>query len=222
MISVGIVDDEQIWINKIKEVINTHFKDIQISTYQSVQDIDDNLDFLLLDVDMPDADGIEFSKKNRDSKIIFVTNYDTRIKAAFGSNVYGYVSKNNLEAELIQKVAEILKVIKDDHVVRLNVNGMNVNIRISDIIYCQYLGNHVVSIIVCNSVPVNINNTSLKKIQGLLDERFIETNRDMLINKHKIIDFDDKYVYLDGVNSNFEVSVRKRKLVKQCFYEVFE
>ena len=100
MISVGIVDDEQIWINKIKEVINTHFKDIQISTYQSVQDIDDKHDFLLLDIDMPDADGIEFSTKNVDIKIIFVTNYDTRVWDAFGPNVYGYVRKSNLEVSV--------------------------------------------------------------------------------------------------------------------------
>lgn len=221
MISIGIVDDEQLYLDKIGAILISRFGDIRIHKYSSVTEIDQDIDFLLLDIDMPDADGINFSKKHQNIKIVFVTNYDTRIKEAFGPNVYGYVSKGNLEVELIEKVTEMIKVIRSNYLVTFKVNGIDIDIRVDDIIYCQYIGNHTVSIIY-NNDNININSTSLKKVQDLLDDRFIKTNHDILINKDKIIDFDDKRVFLDGVNSSFEVSVRKRKLVRQCFYEVFK
>ena len=220
MISIGIIDDEQVYLDKIKDILITNFDDIRVYSYNSASKIDDDLDFILLDIDMPDIDGIIFSKQHRNYRIVFVTNYDTRIKEAFGPNVYGYVSKGNLEEELVEKVKEVIEVIKCDYYVTFKVNGIDINIRVDDIIYCQYLGNHIVSI-VYHDKKININNSSLKKVKEVLNEYFIEISQDIIINKHRIINFEDRYVYLDGINSKFEVSVRKRKLVRKSFYETF-
>lgn len=220
MISIGIIDDEQVYLDKIKDILITNFDDIWVYSYNSASKIDNDLDFILLDIDMPDIDGIIFSKQHRNYRIVFVTNYDTRIKEAFGPNVYGYVSKGNLEEELVEKVKEVIEVIKCDYYVTFKVNGIDINIRIDDIIYCQYLGNHIVSI-VYHDKKININNSSLKKVKEVLNEYFIEISQDIIINKHRIINFEDRYVYLDGINSKFEVSVRKRKLVRKSFYETF-
>lgn len=220
MISIGIIDDEQVYLDKIKDILITNFDDIRVYSYNSASKIDNDLDFILLDIDMPDMDGIIFSKQHRNYRIVFVTNYDTRIKEAFGPNVYGYVSKGNLEEELVEKVKEVIEIIKCDYYVTFKVNGIDINIRIDDIIYCQYLGNHIVSI-VYHDKKININNSSLKKVKEVLNEYFIEISQDIIINKHRIINFEDRYVYLDGINSKFEVSVRKRKLVRKSFYETF-
>lgn len=220
MISIGIIDDEQVYLDKIKDILITNFDDIRVYSYNSASKIDNDLDFILLDIDMPDIDGIIFSKQHRNYRIVFVTNYDTRIKEAFGPNVYGYVSKGNLEEELVEKVKEVIEVIKCDYYVTFKVNGIDINIRVDDIIYCQYLGNHIVSI-VYHDKKININNSSLKKVKEVLSEYFIEISQDIIINKHRIINFEDRYVYLDGINSKFEVSVRKRKLVRKSFYETF-
>ncbi len=220
MISIGIIDDEKVYLDKIKDILITNFDDIRVYSYNSASKIDNDLDFILLDIDMPDIDGIIFSKQHRNYRIVFVTNYDTRIKEAFGPNVYGYVSKGNLEEELVEKVKEVIEIIKCDYYVTFKVNGIDINIRIDDIIYCQYLGNHIVSI-VYHDKKININNSSLKKVKEVLNEYFIEISQDIIINKHRIINFEDRYVYLDGINSKFEVSVRKRKLVRKSFYETF-
>lgn len=220
MIYIGIIDDEQVYLDKIKDILITNFDDIRVYSYNSASKIDNDLDFILLDIDMPDTDGIIFSKQHRNYRIVFVTNYDTRIKEAFGPNVYGYVSKGNLEEELVEKVKEVIEVIKCDYYVTFKVNGIDINIRVDDIIYCQYLGNHIVSI-VYHDKKININNSSLKKVKEVLNEYFIEISQDIIINKHRIINFEDRYVYLDGINSKFEVSVRKRKLVRKSFYETF-
>ena len=185
MISIGIIDDEQVYLDKIKDILITNFDDIRVYSYNSASKIDNDLDFILLDIDMPDIDGIIFSKQHRNYRIVFVTNYDTRIKEAFGPNVYGYVSKGNLEEELVEKVKEVIEVIKCDYYVTFKVNGIDINIRVDDIIYCQYLGNHIVSI-VYHDKKININNSSLKKVKEVLNEYFIEISQDIIINKHRI------------------------------------
>src|SRR5699024_2880748 len=96
VIKIGIIDDQQNWLTVINDKLKTHYQGLSLFLYRSVKEIDRDLYFILLDIDMPDVDGIEFSKKNLDSKIVFITNYDTRIKEAFGPNVYGYISKSNL------------------------------------------------------------------------------------------------------------------------------
>ena len=96
MIKVAIVDDEQTICDKIKNIL-LKFDDIRTYTYNSLSLLDQEYDFILLDIEMPDYDGIEYSKKHLDQKIIFISSYDTRYKQAYGPNIYGYITKDNLE-----------------------------------------------------------------------------------------------------------------------------
>ena len=61
---------------------------------------------------MPDIDGIIFSKQHRNYRIVFVTNYDTRIKEALDLMYMDMYQKGNLEEELVEKVKEVIEVIK--------------------------------------------------------------------------------------------------------------
>lgn len=126
--------------------------------------------------------------------------------------------KKDFEKELVKKVTELIKIINNESFITFKIRGIDINVKINSIIYCQYIGNHIVSIIYGNKM-ININNTSLKKIMEMLDERFIKINYDTVINGDKINNFEDNYLYLNGINCKFEVSVRKRKLVKKYFYE---
>ncbi|WP_296883421.1 response regulator, partial [Thomasclavelia sp.] len=220
VIKIGIIDDQPNWLTVINDKLKTHYQGLSLFLYRSVKEIDRDLDFILLDIDMPDVDGIEFSKKNLDTKIVFITNYDTRIKEAFGPNVYGYISKSNLENELYNKVDEMITLIKDNYTVSFNVHGQETLVRINDIIYCQFLGGRIVSIVYKNK-SLMIKNVTLKKVREKLDNRFIKINRDTIINQNKIIDFQNDNVYLEGVNSRFEVSVRNRTLIKRVFFEKY-
>lgn len=221
VIKIGIIDDQPSWLAIINDKLKAHYQEVTLFLYHSVKEVDCDLDFILLDIDMPDVDGIEFSKRNLNTKIIFITNYDTRIKEAFGPNVYGYISKSNLENELYNKMDEMIALIKDNYIVNFNVHGQEISVRINDIIYCQFLGGRIVSI-VHNNKNLMIKNVTLKKVREKLDDRFIQINRDTIINKNKIVDFQNDNVYLDGINNRFEVSVRNRILVKRIFFEKYK
>ena len=55
MIKVAIVDDEQAICDKIKNIL-LKFDDIRTYTYNSLSLLDQEYDFILLDIEMPDYD----------------------------------------------------------------------------------------------------------------------------------------------------------------------
>ena len=70
MIKIGIVDDEPVFCNMMKNILLQKFDNINVYTYSSVNQLDKDFDFILLDINMPDCDGVEFAKKNEDKKIL--------------------------------------------------------------------------------------------------------------------------------------------------------
>ncbi|WP_279161061.1 response regulator [Thomasclavelia cocleata] len=218
MISIGVIDNELKYYTKIYNILVNEFSNTRIQLYNSIHEINHNLDFLLLNIDMSNEDITNFLNNNHHLKIIFLTNNILKIKDAFGPNIYGCILKKDIEKELVKKITKLIKIINNESFITFKIRGIDINVKINSIIYCQYIGNHIVSIIYGNKM-ININSTSLKKIMEMLDERFIKINYDTVINGDKINNLEDNYLYLNGINCKFEVSVRKRKIVKKYFYE---
>ncbi|WRK53387.1 hypothetical protein SD457_25670 [Coprobacillaceae bacterium CR2/5/TPMF4] len=143
MIKIGIIDDQPNWLTVINDKLKTHYQGLSLFLYRSVKEIDRDLDFILLDIDMPDVDGIEFSKRILILKLFLLLIMIHELKKLFGPNVYGYISKSNLENELYNKVDEMITLIKDNYTVSFNVHGQETLVRINDIIYCQFLGDEL-------------------------------------------------------------------------------
>lgn len=218
MITVGIIDDEQIFCDQIKKILRLNFDNLRAFTYNSIDQLDKDFDFMILNIDMPDYDGIAYSKANEDKKILFVTSQEYRYKEAFGPNVYGYISKDNLEVELVENVSKMITRIKNDYTIGLKIDGEMLDIKISSIIYCMYLGDMNIALIFDNK-QIIVKNKTLKELLKLLGNDFIQINRSVIINKKKISKILSKGIYLTGVNCLFDVSRRKKSLVLKAFYE---
>ena len=48
MVKIGIVDDEQIFCEMIRDILLQKFDDITIYTYNSVKQLDEDFDFILI------------------------------------------------------------------------------------------------------------------------------------------------------------------------------
>lgn len=219
MITVGIVDDEQIFCDMIKNILLQKFDNINIVTYNSVNQIGEDLDLILLDIGMPDYDGIEYAKRNEDKKILFVTCHDSRCREAFGPNIYGFIDKGNLETELVKNVAKMIERIEKSRItVEFKIDKEKVRIKINEIIYCTYLGG-MNTAMVNGKRQIIVKNKSFKEVLELLGDDFIRISRRTAINKNKISNVSDKGVYLKGEKRLFNVSRRQRKEVLKAFFE---
>lgn len=222
MIKIGIVDDEPVFCNMMKNILLQKFDNINVYTYSSVNQLDKDFDFILLDINMPDCDGVEFAKKNEDKKILFVSCYDSRCKEAFGPNIYGFIGKDNLETELVENVSKMLiRIEKQNTVVEFKVNREKVKVKVNDIIYCVYLGGMNTVIIANDNKQIIVKNKSFKEVLESLGDDFILISRRTAINKNKISSISDKGVYLKGKKRLFNVSRRQRKIVLKAFFESF-
>lgn len=111
--TIGVVDDRSGIRDMLKEYLE--MKDFIVHTgedgYQAIELVENNaIDLLLLDLSMPNMDGLEAEKKIReikpDQKIIFLTGHDeeTFAEKMGGTGDYDYLSKPFDLLEMVKKV----------------------------------------------------------------------------------------------------------------------
>ncbi|MCH2195049.1 response regulator transcription factor [Kordia sp.] len=116
---ISITDDHVLVLQGIKSMLcNT--KEIKIiATYKNAQETLDGLskqlpDVLLLDINLPDINGIDLSKKllkiYPELKIIALTNFEdiSYVKRMLKIGVSGYLLKNTDKIELLQALKKVL------------------------------------------------------------------------------------------------------------------
>lgn len=123
IVRIFIADDHQIFIEGLKTVLNEMNGDIdcqiigEANTGNSLLKMlkGKEVDLLLLDMNLPDMDGLEILSKIRvdknDLKIITLTMYDESkiVKSAFKAGVDGYILKSNGVHELYEGIKEVMK-----------------------------------------------------------------------------------------------------------------
>ncbi len=117
-----VVDDEQIVLDSIKKQLRKE-EDYEIYTFLSAQEaydfvIQDSVDIILVDLMMPEFDGLEFIKKVRDIDtnimMIMITGYAT-IKTALQAmqiGAFDYIAKPFTKEELkkiVRRAADLVK-----------------------------------------------------------------------------------------------------------------
>jgi len=122
VIRTVIADDHQLFTEGLKNILrrNDKFEFQIIGEAENGRDLLPILkrtypDLLLLDLNMPEADGLDVLATIRDSygdmKILALTMYDEAklVKSAFKAGVDGYILKNSDPYELINAIDEVLK-----------------------------------------------------------------------------------------------------------------
>lgn len=121
MITVAITDDHLMVVEGLKTMLNKVDNIQIISAYHSVNETIEGLrditpHVLLLDINLPDGNGIHLCKQLKDHyknlKIIALSNYEDTafIKQIIKNGANGYLLKNTNKSELI----EAIKAVKND------------------------------------------------------------------------------------------------------------
>ena len=117
-IMVGICDDEHYVHDLVDKIMENYAKEKHIEivtehflTAEKLLDSSKKLDLLLLDIDMPEMDGIEVGhilrKRNVDYKIIMLTGREDRFREAFEIEAYRFVTKPIDEEKLLKAIDDV-------------------------------------------------------------------------------------------------------------------
>ncbi len=181
-------------------------------------------DALLLDIDMPEENGIDFCKKMRndgdDTIVVFISNKETLVYSTFEVKPFRFIRKNFFREEQEALVDALIRELEGRKARWLRFEnageGTIYSINIDKISYCEaankdcriYAGEDVQTI--------RIKFSELMKM--LAEYHFIQVHRSILVNPLQIYRIDtDQIVMVDG--SSVPISRRRREQIKDEYFQ---
>ena len=200
-LTCAIVDDEPLALNLLESyVAKTPFllmKGKYSSAVQAMQELPDNpVDLLFLDIQMPELNGLEFSKMlSTHTRVIFTTAFSQYAIDGYKVNALDYLLKPISYTDFLQAAGKalqwfelLLRTDKSEEAESIFVKSEYklVQIELKNILYVEGLKDYV-KIYEENAPKPILSLTSLKAMEELLPpSRFIRVHRSFIVQKDKI------------------------------------
>ena len=156
------------------------------------------VDLILVDIQMPDLTGIEFTRSiSKGPKVIFTTAYEKYALEGFRLDVVDYLLKPFSYEEFFKAVQKALRLIRLEHKSTNQVDSNNEflflkseykikRINFHDILYIEGLKDYV-KVFTKNDPKPILSLTSLKILETKLPDRlFLRVHRSFIVNLEKI------------------------------------
>lgn len=207
---IGIVDDEVLWAEKIKEYIEEYLalvdvKDYRINLYADEKNLlpeVDNIDLLFLDVELADGkNGFDIAEHIQqldcNMKICFLTSHIEFARLGYKVNAFRYIDKLHLE-EIDEALASyILTFANASYIDCKNALGVECKINLGEVIYIEKLDRKICYRMKDGAVYYNEGN--LKDIAAeYQDIGLILIQRSFVINMKYVDSYDSRQVTLLG------------------------
>lgn len=211
--NIAIIDDNAKDLQRVFQLTDSFFYnsniDYHIVTQETVKDIIlQCFDIVLLDIDMPDCDGIEFARqylhKCKDSKVIFITNRSDRVFDSFKIHPYDFIQKNNIDKEL---PVTLKQIINEEKSLSIYAHGIHYQIPLYQIVYCESF-DHYCSIHLSNeTIQAKMRLCDLSSNLPISD--FIQVHKSYIINISKVTRYSNQNIYLGSIAIPMSKSRRK-------------
>lgn len=180
-----LIEDEEYFYTLIKKIITDQIENTTIQICTTIQEANLNMhdyDLAIVDINLPDGDGLEFTRKNAEKfgSILYVTSMENRVYDAFGKNVIGFISKDSILDKLPIKLHEFIQNNKNDHLLLNTQNGL-IHVQLKDILYIQ-TELRKINIFMNNKENILLKRQSIKEFSKQLDPRFVWINQSTIIN----------------------------------------
>lgn len=199
------LDDEPLALKLVTDYIEkTPFLEL-VETFDNPMDaidflVDEDVDLILLDIQMPDLTGIEFTKVLQNvPKIIFTTAYERYALDGFKLNAVDYLLKPFSYPEFLTAVQKAKKLIEleQEHagLPTIEANSQFLflkseykirRINFNDIQYIEGLKDYVKVYLHSENKPVLSLNSMKSLEQKLPPERFMRVHRSFIVNLDQI------------------------------------
>ena len=220
MLRCAIVDDEPLALSLLESYVNkTPFLQLvgkYSSAVQAMKELPgEEVDLLFLDIQMPELNGLEFSKMvDPHTRIVFTTAFGQYAIDGYRVNALDYLQAANKALqwfELVQKPEEIDSIfVKSDYKL--------VQVDLKKIMYIEGLKDYIKIYTEDASKPI-LSLMSMKAMEELLpSSRFIRVHRSFIVQKDKIrvidrgrIVFDKTYIPIsDSYKQVFQTFLDER------------
>lgn len=214
--NICICDDEIHERKMIQEICEEYFREteIQYQIYEARNGKEalekiGQIDLLILDIEMPEMDGVTLKNRLQDdsiqTKVIFVTSHDELMPEAFGMNVIGFVSKEWLPVRLPRYLRLAVTLHGKDILIEKTYHSKDVTMIHSEREYCNLHFKDGTTALI---------RSSLKDMELLLREAdFVQVSRAWLVNMKFVERYTKRVVSVLGeelvVNRGFRESFEK-------------
>ena len=222
-----IVDDEPMALQLLESyVLRTPYLQLEGKFSNGIEVLQflhekKQLDIIFMDIQMPEIDGLELSKKIPiQTKIIFTTAFDQYAIEGYKVNATGYLLKpfNYIEfLEATEKAKQLLLPTKNKEVeipdyIFVKSEYKQIKIFLNDIIYIESMKDYAKIFLTSQSSPI-VTLLSLKKLnEELPKENFMRVHRSFIVSLEKI----------EIVEKNQIVFGKQRITVAEPYREQFE
>ena len=213
MLRIAILDDDESDLEKEAEITEKYFKDrnipYKLEVFQNAEWFlmgmkEDCYDLYILDVEMPETNGLEVARKIRklypEPVIIFITNYMDYAIDAYEVNTYRYIPKIVLETKLTEAYNALLPEVmeKEERYYVIEKRGEAEKIAYSDIFYLRREGKNVVFVHRRGESRVRKSLTQVRK--ELDSDEFIVIDKGFVVNIRHVMKLKSHNLYMrDGM-----------------------
>lgn len=190
-LKIALCDDEKYIHEVIEKELEDYGKErgmiselVHFYSGKELLEAEQEPDILLLDIEMPEMDGIEAAKQLRaggfEAKIIMLTSKIERFKEAFKIGAFRFVTKPLDKAELFEALDEVRERMYGQQSVKVYRNGLEFEVQQKEIMYIEAKPNNV---LVYTGQADYTSPLTLKGWQEQLDTRlFFYCHRSYIIN----------------------------------------
>lgn len=219
--NIAIIDDQKSQREDIQNRLRT-IQDFEIESYSfsSISEFEAShirFDLLLLDIDMPIVNGLDYARENTEHNIIFITSHHEYMKRAFGPRVYGFIEKSDSIEDFQTTIINTLHKISQVKCIHIKTKKGSFTIPIQDIIYVQYIRRKTLSIQLKDEEYI-ISGYTLKECFEKLGDRFVFCDRDTIVNIDMIIGISENRIFLKNIQHKLLMSSRRINRVKEVYY----
>ncbi len=224
-LTIGLCDDEQHIHHTIEKMLLFYAEENHITMHmvhytsaKQLIDRKDELDVLLLDIEMPDMDGIEAGyrllTRKIEYKIIMLTAREERYKEAFKIGAFRFVPKPIDKKELYNAIDDVREYMMGLKRVTVFRDGVSFQIAQQDILYIE--ANKSATLIFSNHLEFR-SEQSLAMWINILDKHvFFQCHKSYIVNMGKIDEIEMNVIRLIN-GEKVAVSRRLRSPLIQAF-----
>lgn len=224
---IGVCDDEKIVFEEVERLLRIFCEKDQVkyrlSFYDSSEKLikdNENLNCLLLDIQMPEMDGIELArflrKKGKKYPIIILTGREDRYKEAFEIGAFRFLTKPIVQEEFFMSLEAVKKRSLLETEVEVYCDRSSYKVKVCEILYITSYKSH--SLIYSEREEYR-SEYSLKQWMKQLDPRmFYKCHKSYIVNLAMIDTIENGYANLIN-GEKVEVSRREQVALRKAYMQ---